>query len=398
MNLLCRVGFNKYLLPYSSNKLRRFSSRSGVVHDPLRILFCGSDAFSIASLEALNRDRKHRPGSSSSIDVVCRPGKRVGRGLKAIREVPIKKAAQDIGLPIHEIDTFKGWQPPAPQGQPINLVIAVSFGLFIPARILSNAKYGGLNAHPSLLPDLWGPAPLHHTLLQRRSVTGVTIQTLHPKHFDQGAILAQTPPPGIPIPNPETCVPDDLLDLLAPIGGSMLVDSIAKGRFLTPHQSCKPFTGLPESAELHHARKIASQDRHIDWRTWTSDEILLRQRVLGNLWDDVTYDQCSQLSQAKPTRVLYHGWEILDQSSQRVISDETYASPSYTLESEASLKSFRGAHILLAAESGNCEPALGFVTADSKVIRPTSATIEGKPRGEGVSELVNLAKRKGSGL
>ena len=34
-----------------------------------------------------------------------------------------------------------------------NLIIAVSFGLFVPARILNNAKYGGLNLHPSLLPE-----------------------------------------------------------------------------------------------------------------------------------------------------------------------------------------------------------------------------------------------------
>lgn len=34
-----------------------------------------------------------------------------------------------------------------------NLVIAVSFGLFVPPRILRSAKYGGLNVHPSLLPE-----------------------------------------------------------------------------------------------------------------------------------------------------------------------------------------------------------------------------------------------------
>jgi hypothetical protein len=54
--------------------------------DPLRILFCGSDEFSIASLEALHAERIQRPCGIESIEVVCRPGKRVGRGLKAIRE------------------------------------------------------------------------------------------------------------------------------------------------------------------------------------------------------------------------------------------------------------------------------------------------------------------------
>lgn len=55
-------------------------------HDPLRILFCGSDEYSIASLRALHAEHKQRPDRVASIDVVCRPGKRVGRGLKQIRE------------------------------------------------------------------------------------------------------------------------------------------------------------------------------------------------------------------------------------------------------------------------------------------------------------------------
>lgn len=55
-------------------------------HEPLRILFCGSDEFSIASLKALHTYQLKRPNRIASIDVVCRPGKRVGRGLKKIRQ------------------------------------------------------------------------------------------------------------------------------------------------------------------------------------------------------------------------------------------------------------------------------------------------------------------------
>jgi methionyl-tRNA formyltransferase len=39
----------------------------------------------------------------------------------------------------------------------INLIIAVSFGLFVPPRILRQAKYGGLNVHPSFLPEYVRP-------------------------------------------------------------------------------------------------------------------------------------------------------------------------------------------------------------------------------------------------
>jgi methionyl-tRNA formyltransferase len=45
-------------------------------------------------------------------------------------------------------------KPPSTQnGLSINLIIAVSFGLFIPKRLLEGAKHGGLNVHPSSLPE-----------------------------------------------------------------------------------------------------------------------------------------------------------------------------------------------------------------------------------------------------
>lgn len=68
--------------------------------------------------------------------------------------VPIKSVAVDeLDLPLHQIDTFTGWTPPCPAGEPINLVVAVSFGLLVPPRILKASKYGGLNVHPSMLPE-----------------------------------------------------------------------------------------------------------------------------------------------------------------------------------------------------------------------------------------------------
>lgn len=52
---------------------------------PLRILFCGSDSFSCESLRALVKEKKRDPEGIASIDVLIRPGKPFGRGLKEIR-------------------------------------------------------------------------------------------------------------------------------------------------------------------------------------------------------------------------------------------------------------------------------------------------------------------------
>lgn len=68
--------------------------------------------------------------------------------------MPIKNIAiAELDLPVHQIDTFTGWEPPRPNDENINLIIAVSFGLLVPPRILNVAKYGGLNVHPSMLPE-----------------------------------------------------------------------------------------------------------------------------------------------------------------------------------------------------------------------------------------------------
>ena len=63
--------------------------------DPLRILFCGSEEFSIASLRALHNEYVEHPETIASIDVACRPGKRVGRGLKRVREGKISLLCGD---------------------------------------------------------------------------------------------------------------------------------------------------------------------------------------------------------------------------------------------------------------------------------------------------------------
>ncbi|KAF2117814.1 formyl transferase [Lophiotrema nucula] len=258
---------------------RSYSYSSKAVADPLKILFCGSDEFSIASLEAVHAAKLEEPQLVESIDVVHRPGKRTGRGLKVVRDVPIKHFAKDdLGLTTHEIDTFTGWTPPVPY----NLVIAVSFGLFVPPRILCAAKYGGLNVHPSLLPDLRGPAPIHHTLLKKRKMTGVTIQTLHPKHFDHGTIIAQTPPPGLPLDVVPELTPAKLTSVLGKAGAKMLVDVLKNQAFLHPLRD-HGWYGSTDNP-IDHAEKITKQHRFVDHDNSIGEDVDRRNRVLGNLW------------------------------------------------------------------------------------------------------------------
>lgn len=71
---------------HNVNAPRKFSISHRHHFEPLRILFCGSDDFSNYSLRALHRLQKEQPGVISSIDVICRPDKRSGRGLKKVQQ------------------------------------------------------------------------------------------------------------------------------------------------------------------------------------------------------------------------------------------------------------------------------------------------------------------------
>ena len=178
------------------------STRQLDTNSPLRILFCGADDISITSLRALHREAQDHPQNVKSIDVVCRPGKPSGRGLKQIKHPPIKDVANELRLPVHQIDTFTGWnllrcEDGTTTG--IDLIIAISFGLKVPPRILDGSTHGGINLHPSLLPSFSGPSPLHWIIMTGQTRHGVTLQTLHPTKFDAGVIIDQTPAPGLVI-------------------------------------------------------------------------------------------------------------------------------------------------------------------------------------------------------
>ena len=336
-------------------------------YDPLRILFCGADEFSIYSLHALRDLQQSRGDKVQSIGVVCRPDKRVGRGLKHIQEVPIKRVALDLGLNLHQIDTFKGWTPPST----INLIVAVSFGLLVPARLLEAAKYGGLNVHPSRLPDLRGPAPIQHTLLERRSHTGVTVQTMHPTKFDHGTILAQTPEPGLPIPN--ECTTGKLIEVLGPLGAEMLRSSIEDGSFVPPiHNLDSELRSITAS----HAPKIAPQDRKIDWSTWTADDLIVRDRVLGRLWDTTTYQRSvyGRDDTGSCKRVTFQGpWK-------------NAPVPPRTLDNATDV----GYPINGSFQTDRFE----FLTADGYVISPTAATIEGERKDRGIATLQSGLRKR----
>ena len=141
-----------------------------------------------------------------------------------------------------------------------------------------------------------GPAPLHHTLINNVKRTGVTLQTMHPDHFDRGLIIDQTPSPGFE----HRCgTVTELSSLLGSLGAEMLVRSLQERTFVVPRESKTLLQG--HARQERPAPKITSEDRHLKWRSWGVDEVLRRHKIIGPLWNTL------QIPGGKPRRVIWSG-------------------------------------------------------------------------------------------
>ncbi len=99
-----------------------------------------------------------------------------------------------------------------------DVFIVASFGKILPAELLAIPKHGSLNVHPSLLPELRGPAPIQGTILGLGQ-PGVSIIKMD-EQMDHGPILAQTPATLEPFPDHYATIES----ALGHLGGKLLAD------------------------------------------------------------------------------------------------------------------------------------------------------------------------------
>ncbi len=102
----------------------------------------------------------------------------------------------------------------------LDLIVVVAFGLILSNDILAIPKYGVLNLHPSLLPDLRGPSPIHYAILKRVKYSGVSIMVLD-NGIDTGPVIAQNK---VPIGKDEYY--ETLYKNLSKAGGVLLAEVI----------------------------------------------------------------------------------------------------------------------------------------------------------------------------
>ncbi|KAI9637361.1 methionyl-tRNA formyltransferase, partial [Dioszegia hungarica] len=236
---------------------------------PFDILFCGSDAFSTASLKAV-LDAKDVWRSLT----VLVPHEKPVRVKGSITSVPcaLSEFARESDISVFQVPAsgISAYELPEKHlhPSPTSLLITASFGHILPDTFLSHfLPTHRLNVHPSLLPRWRGAAPVQWTIASGDKETGVSVQRLveRGKGIDSGEIVGVRD--GIPVPDDATY--HSLLPSLAEVGGKVLVDvlrSMQKGEIQGPTQ---------DPALITRAPKINEETARIRW-TEQSSEVLLR--------------------------------------------------------------------------------------------------------------------------
>ncbi len=214
----------------------------------LRIVFMGTPAFAVPSLDAL-LVRGH-----DVVGVFTQPDRRAGRG-RRLRPSPVKQFAEQHGLPIFQpaslrndteaCATIADMKPDA--------IVVAAYGLFLSKAVLETPGYGCLNIHPSLLPRYRGPSPVISAILAGEETSGVTIMLLD-EGMDTGPILAQRK---VAIESGETS--DELTARLFELGADLLV------RTLDAWTSGEITPSTQNDAEATITRLLKREDGLLDW-------------------------------------------------------------------------------------------------------------------------------------
>jgi methionyl-tRNA formyltransferase len=126
--------------------------------------------------------------------------------------------------PLKKITSAREPLPPLDELRALeaDVFIVASFGKILPKELLEIPKYGSLNVHPSLLPELRGPAPIQGLILGQGS-PGVTIIKMDVE-MDHGPIVAQEKASLEPWPDYYAIVEEKL----ARTGGKMLASILPR--------------------------------------------------------------------------------------------------------------------------------------------------------------------------
>ncbi|WLT31973.1 methionyl-tRNA formyltransferase [Geothrix sp. PMB-07] len=212
----------------------------------VRIAFLGTPRAAVPVLRALAEEGVEA--------VFCNPDRPAGRG-RHLEAPPVKVAAQELGLPLHQPLSWK-----APETRElweslrIDLAVVVAYGHILPRWMLDSCALGTWNLHFSLLPRWRGAAPVNHALLAGDEETGVSLMRITPG-LDEGPVLSQS---HRDITQQDTA--ESLLTELSSDAAELLMDQLP----LLLSGSGQPKEQAHDRAT--YAAKLRKDMGHLDWR------------------------------------------------------------------------------------------------------------------------------------
>lgn len=229
-----------------------------------KIIFMGTPDFSVPVLKRILAD------GYEVIAVVTQPDRPVGRK-KVLTAPPVKVEALNNGIPVFQPEKIRRQEELAPiLALGADLIVTAAFGQILPKELLDAPKYGCINVHASLLPELRGGAPIHYSLIQGKKETGITIMYMAEK-LDAGDILTSV---SIPIDERDTV--GTLHEKLSDAGANLLSETL-------PKLLNGEITAVPQiESEATFAPNIKREQEKIDWFK-TGEEIYNQIRGL-NPW------------------------------------------------------------------------------------------------------------------
>ncbi|KAJ2834625.1 Methionyl-tRNA formyltransferase [Coemansia furcata] len=242
----------------------------------LKVLFFGSDEFADRVLRQLENNRTGTQPYIDHMEVVCPASQyRMKRDKKVFTyQSPVDKLALKKGLIAHHPHhgSMTSWMiPMVDEGRisgQFDIGIVASFGRFLPSRIINGFKSGMINVHPSLLPKYRGPSPIQTAILNGDSVSGVTIQEIHPSVIDGGKVLAQVPYPILP-----EAPFGQLIDEMGTLGGELTV-KVLRDLSFAREKSIKQ-----DETQVTHTRMFNREDSVIVWEKMTAEDIFRVHRA-----------------------------------------------------------------------------------------------------------------------
>ena len=206
-----------------------------------KVVFMGSPAFAVPSLEAL-----HAAGHEI-VAVYTQPPRAAGRGMK-LQNTAVHEAAEDLGLEVRHPEKLRGAELEAVLGLEADVFCVVGFGMLLPAELVDTRLC--LNVHPSALPRWRGATPVQSAIMAGDTTTEVCIMRLE-AGMDTGPVYDRTP-----VRIPLNMTTGELNDVVWAIGAERLVYVVENLAALVP---------VPQEGEATHAPKITPEMRPIDW-------------------------------------------------------------------------------------------------------------------------------------